>query len=74
MTDVKKEIIEVILSNPSAQKAVASSATALPIINTIMDWAPSVITIVGGLLGMVLTAMMIVHKRIQIRNDLKNGL
>lgn len=71
MAGVKQEIIELVLSNPNAQKIVASSAVSVPIIDTIMGWAPNVITVVGGALGIILTAQMIIHKHIQIRNDLK---
>lgn len=71
MTDVKQEVVEMLLSNPNAQMIVASSTVSVPIINTVMDWAPNVITVVGGSLGIVLTAMMITHKYIQIQNDLK---
>lgn len=70
MADVKQEIVEMVLSNPNAQMIVASSTVSVPIINTVMDWAPNVITVVGGSLGIVLTAMMITHKYIQIKSDL----
>lgn len=73
MADVKQEIVEMVLNNPNAQMIVASSTVSVPIINTVMDWAPNVITIVGGSLGIILTAMMITHKYIQIKNDLNPG-
>jgi hypothetical protein len=50
---------------------VASGTTALAIDYNIMHIIPSIITVIGGSLGIVLTIMMIVHKYVQIRNDLK---
>lgn len=71
MQSGKQEIAEQILTNPKAQTMVASSATAMAIDHNIMQWLPQYITLVGGSLGIILTLMMIVHKYIQIRNDLK---
>lgn len=71
MQNTKQEIAEQIINNPKAQTMVASSATALAIDYNVMQWLPSYITVIGGSLGIVLTIMMIVHKYIQIRNDLK---
>lgn len=68
-----QEALEQVLSSPKAQTLVASGTTALAIDHNIMQWMPQYITLIGGSLGIILTIMMIIHKYIQIKNDLNAG-
>lgn len=65
-----KVIGDHILSNPNAQALTATITTSLALDRVMLEIIPKYIAIVGGTLGLILTAMMIVHKYIQIRNDL----
>ena len=68
---VKQDIVEAVLASPKAQAVVASATTGIAIDHNIMSWLPQYVSIVGGALGLVLTTMMIFHKWIQIKKDLK---
>ncbi len=70
MQDGKQEIIEYVLSSPKAQAMVAGGSGLIAVDNSIMRILPEYITLIGGSLGIVLSALMIAHKIIQIRNDL----
>jgi len=67
-----QETVEAIISNPKVQGIVGTGTTAMAIDHNLMQILPEYITVVGGALGIILTSMMIVHKYIQIRNDIKN--
>ena len=67
----KQDVAELILSSPKAQAVTASLTTGIAIDYNVMSWLPQTISIVGGLLGIVLTTMMIMHKYVQIKKDLK---
>ena len=68
----KQDAVELILSNPKGQAITASMTTGIAIDASIMSWLPQTISIIGGLLGIVLTTMMIAHKYVQIKRDLKD--
>ena len=67
----KTEVVEYILSNPKVQSMVVGGSGLIAVDSSIMKILPEYITVIGGTLGIVLSALMITHKVIQIRNDLK---
>lgn len=68
----KHEIVEQIIQNPKSQAGVLSATAAIGVDHQLLKMLPDYITIVGGSLGIVLTCMMIVHKWVQIKRDLKD--
>lgn len=67
----KTEVVEYILNNPKVQSMVVGGSGLIAVDSSIMKILPEYITVIGGTLGIVLSALMITHKVIQIRNDLK---
>lgn len=65
------EIIDKVVANPKAQALTGTGTAGMAIDYHVMEWLPEIISVVGGVLGLVLTAMMIAHKWIQIKKDLK---
>ena len=73
ITDNAKEIADQVISNPKAQAVVVGVSTGSAIDYQIMQWLPTVVSLTAGILGIVLTSLMIVKTYIQIKNDLKKG-
>jgi len=71
MESTKQDVAGLILNSPKAQAVTASLTTGIAIDYNVMSWLPQTISIVGGVLGIVLTTMMIVHKGIQIKKDMR---
>lgn len=65
----KQDIMDAVLSSPKAQAVTASLTTGIAIDASVMEWLPQTIALMGGVLGIILTTMMIVHKGIQIKRD-----
>ncbi len=68
LTDGKNELLDLALSSPKVQAIVASGTTGLAIDYNIMSWLPPVISLVGGIFGIVISVMIIRHKHIQMKH------
>ena len=72
MNQESTHIVEHIINSPKAQAIVASGTVISGVDYNIMQILPQYLTVVASGLGVILTIMMIVHKYIQIKKDLKN--
>lgn len=72
MPSEKIQIAEQILQNPKSGAAAVGGLAAVGLDHWVFQALPDIITIVGGVLGIVLTSLMIVSKWLEIRNKLKD--
>ena len=61
------------ISSPSAQKIVAGASVGQAIYGFTVDDISMAFSLTAGLLGIILTSLMIVKTYIQIKIDLKKG-
>lgn len=64
----KQELLDIALSNPKVQAVVASATTGMAIDYNIMAWLPPAISISAGVMGLVVSVMIVRHKGIQMKH------
>jgi|8_EtaG_2_1085327.scaffolds.fasta_scaffold105939_2 hypothetical protein len=71
---MKKEVADQVIANPKSQALVVGVSTGTAIDASILNWLPEMVSLTTGVLGIVLTSLMIVRTYFQIsqiKKDMK---